>query len=285
LLLLLVTTFGFMMLWRVRRRNDLPPPGFILVLLAFACLGAGTALSLFLPAAEETARWAQLQHLLSYQGFVLLPILGVGAFLFPRFFGLPNRHDFPEALTPSPEWRGKAVWALGTGLAIVASFFVEAAGAQRGGIALRLAAVACYLLHEVPLHRSAAAPGAVSALLKLGLALILAGLAAMLIVPQYRVALLHLTLVGGFALTTMAVATRVVFGHSGHQHLLGAPNRWLKVAVGLMLLAMVTRISGDFWPKIRVSHYNYGAVLWVLGALTWAWWVLPKVRVPDPEGA
>jgi len=76
-------------------------------------------------------------------------------------------------------------------------------------------------------------------------------------------ALLHLSLVGGLGILTFAVATRVVFGHSGHQALLQAPNRWLVAAVSLMLLGMATRISGEFWPTVLATHYSYGAVIWI----------------------
>jgi len=55
-------------------------------------------------------------------------------------------------------------------------------------------------------------------------------------------------------------------------------NRWLLVAIGLMLFAMATRISGDFWPKIMASHYVYGAIVWIAGVLLWSYYVLPKVR-------
>ena len=95
--------------------------------------------------------------------------------------------------------------------------------------------------------------------------------------------LLHLTLVGGFAVITFVVATRVVFGHSGNIEKLRTGNKWLIISVGLMLFAMATRISGDFWPKIMASHYNYGAILWAIAVAIWAWKVLPKVRQVEKE--
>ncbi len=88
---------------------------------------------------------------------------------------------------------------------------------------------------------------------------------------------MHLTLIGGFAVITFTVATRVVFGHSGNLERLKARNWWLLVAVGLMLFGMATRISGDFWPRIVASHYIYGAVLWTAGVLLWSSYVLPKI--------
>ena len=88
---------------------------------------------------------------------------------------------------------------------------------------------------------------------------------------------------GGFAVITFVVATRVAFGHSGNLQRLKAGNRWLIISVGMMLFGMATRISGDFWPKIMASHYNYGALLWAAGVFLWAWKVLPKVRLVENE--
>ena len=111
--------------------------------------------------------------------------------------------------------------------------------------------------------------------------MLLAGFLGIALLPGYRVALLHLTLIGGFAVIAFVVATRVVFGHSGNAAKLKKPNRWLKVAVGVMLLASATRVSGDFWPAIMVSHYVYGALAWIAAALLWSWHVLPKVLRRD----
>ena len=113
--------------------------------------------------------------------------------------------------------------------------------------------------------------------------MLLAGFLAVVFFPAYRVSLLHLTLIGGFAVITFIVGTRVVFGHSGNIEKLRAPNRWLLLPIGLMLFGMATRISGDIWPRVLVSHYSYGAVLWVLGTLLWAIKVLPKTRILEDE--
>lgn len=55
------------------------------------------------------------------------------------------------------------------------------------------------------------------------------------------------------------------------------------ISTGLMLFGMATRISGDFWPKVLVSHYTYGAILWIAGVLVWSGCVLPKVFVTESE--
>ena len=50
----------------------------------------------------------------------------------------------------------------------------------------------------------------------------------------------------------------------------GPPGLWLWLA---------TRVSGDFLPAIRLTHYAYGAVVWIAGVAVWGAYVLPKLRV------
>ena len=100
--LTLLGLFALLMFRRARHRQDTPPPGFVLVGLAFLCVFAGTLLAVLQPGQDEAgAYWVNLERLLCYQGFVLLPILGVGPFILPRFFGLPSPHDFPESVVPA----------------------------------------------------------------------------------------------------------------------------------------------------------------------------------------
>jgi len=269
--------------WRFLKRQDTPPPGFILVLLGLLCAAAGAVLGIVASFSDEPPALPLLQHLLSYQGFVLFPILGVGAFVLPRFFGLPNPHDFPEAKKPTASWMGRAWPALLAAALILLSFWLEADGWYRFGSALRFVVSAAYVVFELPLFRRAKIKNAFSLVLKLAFASMLAGFFFVSLFPQWRVGLLHLTLVGGFAVITFSVATRVIFGHSGNLALMSQPNRWLLWVTGIMWFAMVTRISGDFWPKIMASHYIYGAIVWSLGLIWWSWKVLRRIWVRDLE--
>jgi uncharacterized protein involved in response to NO len=284
LFIALLTLFAGFMACRFRSRQDTPPPGFILVLLALACAAAGAVMSIAQNYSEQAFFWGSLQHLLAYQGFMLLPILGVGAFLLPRFFGAESRDDFPETVRPPGNWWQRAGWASSIGALILVSFWMEAGGWLRAGPALRFGVTLVYLAGSVPFYKPAKTRQALSLLLRVALVLLLAGFLANVILPAYRVSLLHLTLIGGFAVITLVVATRVIYGHSGNLPLLARPNRWLWWVGGLMLLAMATRISGDFLPKILGSHYTYGAVVWIIAVLIWSARVLPKVLLRDPEG-
>jgi hypothetical protein len=166
---------------------------------------------------------------------------------------------------------------------VISSLAIEAAGWFRLGHALRFLAVLGYWAIEMPFR---AAPGfktAFGASLRIAFFMLLTGFLAVAFFPAYRVSLLHLTLMGGFAVITFIVGTRVVFGHSGNIEKLRAPNHWLLLPIGLMLFGMATRISGDIWPRVLVSHYSYGAVLWALGTVAWAIKVLPKTRTLDQD--
>lgn len=283
LFLALLAAFFVCIAIRARQRKDTPPPGFVLVGVAFLCVTAGTILSVVQHFRDMDLQWITMQRLLTYQGFVLLPILGIGPFILPRFFGMPNQHDFPEALVPTKGWLRKAIFALAISAVIIVSFCMEAKGWVRSAHGVRFAATLIYLAFEMPFHRAPKAGQAFGAMIRVAFLGVLAGFLAVAFWPVYRVSLLHLTLVGGFAVITFVVATRVIFGHSGNIALLKKRNRWLYVAVGLMLFGMATRMSGDFWPKVTQSHYIYGAILWIIGVLIWAFYVLPKVLVVDKE--
>ncbi|MDB6029394.1 MAG: NnrS family protein [Verrucomicrobiales bacterium] len=283
LFLLLLLGFAGSMLFRAKQRKDLPPPGFVLVGLSLICVASGAVISLLENRMELDPFWIVLQRLLSSQGFVLLPILGIGPFLLPRFFGMQSAHDLPESRNPTRIWLKKATTALVTGIVIIATFVLEVKGWFHTAYAIRGAVVCLYLLLEMPFRRGPDATNAMGMAIRLALFGVMAGFIAVSAFPEYRVSLLHLTLIGGFAVMTFTVATRVVFGHSGNIALLKRRNRWLLIAIGLMLFAMATRISGDFWPKIMASHYIYGAVIWIAGVLLWSIYVLPKVLVANTE--
>jgi uncharacterized protein involved in response to NO len=282
---LFVTTlfiFAAIMSARIGKRKDLPPPGFILVAMS---LFSGTA-GAILAAVDLTDAFPTvptLERLFTYQGFVLLPILGIGPFILPRFFGLQSAHDLPESLLPTRAWLRKAALAALAGTLIFASFFIEANGSIRFAYALRFVVTAGYMLLEMPLNAGPGGTNVFGAAIRISLIGIVSGFLAVALFPAYRVGLLHLTLVGGFAVITFVVATRVLFGHSGKIAQLKGRNRWFLVTIALMLFGMATRISGDFWPKIMASHYNYGSVLWIAGVALWGFYTLPKVLIRDVE--
>ena len=140
-----------------------------------------------------------------------------------------------------------------------------------------------YFLIEFPFRQAPDFSNAPGFSLLIAFGALMSGFMLIALFPAYRVGWLHLTLIGGFAVITFTVATRVLFGHSGNLERLEGRNRWLLIAVGLMLLGMATRISGDFWPRLMASHYSYGAVIWIAAVLLWSCYALLKILWVETE--
>src|SRR5207253_9876724 len=131
----------------------------------------------------------------------------VGPFLLPGLFGMHSQHDFPEMFIPAAAWWRKAALAFAAGAVVIGSFFVEAGGWVRVAHWIRFAAALGYIVLEMPFHR-APATNALGVSVRIAFVGIVAGFLAVALFPAYRVGLLHLTLIGGFALITFVVATR-----------------------------------------------------------------------------
>ena len=169
------------------------------------------------------------------------------------------------------------------GLLILGSFVMERGVGFARAYLVRFLAVGGYLLLQIPAYKSLRKRDALIFSIKLGLLSLPLGYLTLWWFPEWRLAWLHLVLVGGLGLITVAVASRVVCGHSGRLELLNAKKGWYVIALVMMLLGVSSRMIGDFIPKILVTHYNYGALCWGIGLLVWAWRILPGVLRPDPR--
>ncbi len=280
----LLTVFAALLIRRVRARSELPPPGFVLVGLGYLSGLGGAALW-----ASGLKGWvpgslATLGGMWLNQAFVLLLILGVGTFLLPRFLELPGVVLMADERRASPAWRWRAAFALAAGLLLLASYWLEVAHAAATGAAiLRGVVVLTYLAVLVPIQRTPSPTKTVPLAVNLALAAVLAGLVFPLLWPSQRIAGLHVIFLGGFSLITFTVATRVVLGHSGNEHLFHSRLPSLKIAMLLILAATILRAAADFSPA-RASDLNWASYLWMLAAAVWSWAILPKVRIADPGG-
>lgn len=278
-------TFVVCLAVRFPKRRDVPPPAFVLVGLGLACALVGSGiLIVFQMSTVALPIWSvQFGRLLLYQGYILLPVMGVGAFILPRFFEMPSRQAFPESLVFPPGWLRRAGFAAACGIGVLASFGLESAGLLRWGFAVRAGAVSTYLLSEIPVHRSGLRGGSLALGLRIALFSIPAGYAAMAVLPQWASALSHVVFISGFSLLTFIVASRVVLGHSGQSAKFTASLRPVWILSSLLVVAMLTRVSADWMPQVRMSHYAYAALAWTVGVVVWAVAILPAVRLPDSE--
>ncbi len=269
-------------------RRDVPPPGFVLAVagvggaaVASACLARGHGFWL----GPHGLAWMKL---LLYQGFPLLPLLGVGPYLLPRFFGMPSSHSFDESPTPPPGWWQRFHASIGCGLLVFASFALEVHGQVAAGHLLRALVVAGWFALETPVFRRAKVSSTPGNAIRWAIGGLVAGCVATFLQPGARMGTMHLFFAAGIALVTMAVATRVILGHAGRHDLLSGKIVWLRWATGLLVLAAATRVTSDFVPAVSVSHHIYAAWSWAFGALVWlfalAGMLLRKEVVEKPRG-
>ena len=276
---MLLLLLGALLVRLVRFRQEAPPPPLLLALTGLFCGIAGTVM-FQLPDLMAAPASYRLAGLLLYQGLLLPPVLGIGAFLFPRILG----GSFGAAATAA-ERRLQLLRALAAAALLVASFFIEVHGSVMTAYLLRAGTAAAYLLWEIRWRRHPGDPprGSLATGLFWALGTGLAGLAAAGFVYQYHVAPEHLLYIGGFGLLILVVASRVLFGHSGD--LAGFDRRsWMaRLLVFLALVAATTRASADLLPSITISHHQYAAWTWGGTALLWLCWHARRFVTRDDE--
>jgi len=265
---------------RARTAQDLPPPNFVLVL--FGLLNAIVGIFL-ITAAKSMANGLfanQLGSLMLNEGFVLFPILGVGAFFFPKLLGgaKPEPSDLRIA---AALWIKRAAIALLTGLVIWSSFVLEALGWTRAAALVRGLTTLTYFVMQGHLLERPSGPPFLAHCFRLGALLLVAGLFLPAVLPGYRIANLHLTFIGGFSIIVFTVSTRVILGHAGQSHLFRKRLRFLIAALALLVVALVARVAADFVPPARNSHLVYAALIWLLAAVVWACALVPKLSLSD----
>ena len=278
--LVLLLLFLGLMGKRAGARNDPPPPQFILVLFGFVNAIAGIFL---VTAAKSMANGSfanQLGSLMLNEGFVLFPILGVGAFFFPKLLGGAKPEPSDLRITTALWLRRAAIAAL-TGAVILSSFMLEALGWTRTGALLRSLTTLIYFVMQGRLLERPSGPPFLAQCFRVGALLLVAGLFLPVILPGHRVASLHLTFIGGFSVILLTVSTRVIIGHAGQSHLFRKRLRFLMAALTLLVIAMIARVGADFIPPARNSHLVYAALIWLLAAIVWLVALGPKLSMSE----
>lgn len=281
---LFVGALTIMLLLRWPLREDWPPPGFVLV-------GMGIAGTLIAASCLLFGHWAPLPAALLLfcrawmaELWPLLPVMGVGAFFFPRFAKMPARHDLPEGRTRPLEWRALAIESSALGVLAVCGLLIEHfAQSPRIGIGLRLLAFSLFLTREFPPSRWLRVRGGSAFSTVGGLIGIWSGLALRVIWPASGTSGIHLLFIVGFALVIFGVATRVLLGHSGQSpqmHRLQPASCLLMIGV---LCAAGLRLLVLWRPDLVMMAYHGGGFAFVLAVLIWAIRFLPAVLRPDDE--
>lgn len=262
-------------------RRDVPPPGLPLAILGLAgasLSGITLGLSGHLDLSSATL---QFWRLLYFQGLLWLPILGVAPYLLPRFFGRKSLHSFDESLTIPTGWTRPFLESTAAGLLLIGSFAVEAWVGGRAGMFLRAAVVGIHLVRWVPGLVSWSKVNGLGLALRWVLPCAAGGwLLAGWFLPL-RIGTLHLMFIGGAGLLMLVAATRIVLGHNERHDRLASPLRWFHAVWGLLLFTAATRLTSDFVPNVRITHFAYAAILWILVLAFWSWMLRRELRAPE----
>ena len=268
---------------RFSGRGKLPPPGFTLVALGFLNALIGSALFIFNGATRgEYPHSGILASLLLYQAFPILPVLGVGSFLLPRFLRLPQQ-VIAESRSPMSVWKRRAAQAVGTGALFMATFAADTwLNFPRLTALLRFLAATTFLLTYIPLH-SLRKSFTIENCLRLALLMLIAGIAFPIFAPLKLITGMHLIFIGGLSLIVLTVSTRVMVGHSGQSRLFSQRLVFLILLAIAIVLAAALRIVGDYWLALRPQLLIAASFVWIIGVCIWGVKVLPKVLIPDSE--
>ncbi len=259
--------FSMSLASRLPRRKEIPPARFVLVLLGLLCGFSGALLIATGWDIRYGATTFRLARLLLDEGFLLLPALGLGGFLFPRIAGLPAKE-------PTGTWARQVLISTLWGLGILLSFYLEASGSLSPtltnlGLSLRLGLVLLLWSLDFPRLWTIRMPGTQGWMLRLGLIALPLAWIARLLDPIHLYAVEHILFISGFGVLMLVVAARVVDGHSGQpapERTISKPLRWI---FWLAALAMLTRVTADYKDSIQVSHYIYAALTWAAILIVW----------------
>lgn len=281
-LLILLLLIGFAIRCFLRRK-DVPPPFFILLPLGLLQAVVGLALTLWVELGSGGIRALRLGQGLVNEGFILTLIVGIGPMLGPRFLGFENEVLRASSPALSPMWWRRLRWFAVAGLLILLSFVLEAVLWPSGGQSLRALVATFLILGPIQAWRKPKAKGFLPHGLRLSFLFILLGLWGIPLFPEHRVAALHVLFIGGYGLVTLVVATRVILGHSGYEHLFPTRMPFIAVIAVCFMLAMVCRVVSEAFPEHFFALLATGSLLWMGGSVVWACVLLPKLFFPLPE--
>jgi hypothetical protein len=227
-----------------------------------------------------TAEWVYpFGRALVLEGVFLCLALGIG----PFFLAVALHGEAPTDI--SRRTAASIVGYAAAGAIILVSLALHAGGSVRAGLLLR-GGVAALVLGAGGAWLRPSRPGRNRQLLWLAMWMIPVGLMSAAAFPEHRVAAMHVTYIGGFGLLAFAVATHVTLGHTGNSKDQAGRPRAVAWFGALFAAAMLIRSAGTVLSSRYYELLGLAAAMWILGAITWAFYLLPKIwRAPlaDPS--
>ncbi|MBW6414743.1 hypothetical protein A7K93_04700 [Candidatus Methylacidiphilum fumarolicum] len=284
LFVICLVTFVFCLSRRFVTRKDNPPPNFVLVALGILSGLSGGLIELISFGAVLPPPLILFGRRLLFEGFPLLPILGVGSFLLVRFLKFQREEDFLQSVRSIKQWRQKAFLAFVVGISFIGSFLLESFQFSRIASFLKFSLFLGYLVFPL-LGEPNAMPQKNTMALWTRVSILAFPLAYsfLLIDPLHSLSWLHILFLLGIGLLILVVATRVIYGHSGQPEKFSEKLWFLTFAALSLSIAAILRIAADFTFQNRSTFLSLSSILWIGACLVWAYFVLPSVRIPDRD--
>jgi len=268
---------GFPIARRVRGGAAAPPEEFILVGMGLALGLAGAVVQtaagfgLMTPVAERFGvRTFSL-------GMLLALVLGLGGLLVPTFAQLKDPLDIVGVARAGDRPRRRAFTLVIAALLLLAVNLEFLGWGTLAGV-LRALAVLVSTQLAWKLWRGPGRGDRLAWGLWLSGVGLVVGFVAAAVWPAHRVEAWHVAFIGGYALLTLAIATRVVVSHGGHAR---REERVLLTVVGvaaLLAAALVRALGPALDPEHTGAHHALAAVLGSLALATWLRGAWPRVR-------
>lgn len=224
---------------------------------------------------------------LTGEGFMLAMVAGVGGFLAPRLMGLFEKIQSTEICSVEERLsrqRRRFGFYLAAGLLLFLSFWFEGGSLETWASALRALVVTSVLVLTRSFPRLPRVPDFFAKLLWLAMGMVVAGSWLAFFFPKHEKTMLHFMFIGGFSLMTFAVATVVTLSHAGEGERLRRPLAVLKIVAVGALSALTLRVASSFFPAHYFNLLAFAAISWILAAMSWLFFVLPRLWRFPPGG-
>jgi len=209
-------------------------------------------------------------------------VLGLGGLLVPTFARMSDPLTIAGIAKAGERPRRRAFVAVVAGLLVLAVNLDFAGLVQAAAWARALAALAstqlAWKLWRLPGRRDRLSWAIWTA--GWGVALGFTGAALW---PVHRVEAWHVAFVGGYALLTLGIGTRVVVSHGGHPMSEEAAVLSWVAAVALAAAMLVRALGPVFDPARATLHHAVAAALAVVALLGWFLAAWPRLRRTRPR--
>ena len=261
---------------RVRPGAAAPPEEFLLVALGMLLGIAGGTLQSLSAAGVLEEPAPRFAVRLVARGMMPALVLGLGGLLVPTFAMMKDPLTI-VGVARAGQRAPRRAFVLTIGALLVAALAFEATGRPAVGAWVRAAAGLASTMLAWKLWRPPGRNVRLSwALWASGWCVVL-GLVGAAALPAHEVTAWHVVFVGGYGLLTLAIATRVVVSHGGHE--MHEENRVLGAGVlAAVGLALILRLAATGATPNDLRRDALAAFVWAIGWALWLAAAWPRLR-------